>query len=144
MIYQVMKGKISYIIWNFIRLFSIVCHWRKAKHMVHDGIIKWKHFPRYWSFVRGIHRSPVNSPHKGQWPGALMYSLICPWTNSWVNSRDAGDLRRNRAHYDVNVMLSSGFVTNRQQSVTWVGAYQHQTSAGAHRLTQIRTLSISN
>ena len=32
----------------------------------HDNVIKWKHFPRYWSFVRGIHRSPVNSPHKGQ------------------------------------------------------------------------------
>ena len=32
----------------------------------HDDVIKWKHFPRYWSFVRGIHRSPVNSPHKGQ------------------------------------------------------------------------------
>ena len=40
----------------------------------HDDVIKWKHFPRYWPFVRGIHRSPVNSPHKGQWPGALMFS----------------------------------------------------------------------
>ena len=32
----------------------------------HDDVIKWKHFPRYWSFVWGIHRSPgpVNSPHK--------------------------------------------------------------------------------
>ena len=37
----------------------------------HDEVIKWKHFPRYWPFVRGIHRSPVNSPHKGQWRGAL-------------------------------------------------------------------------
>ena len=44
---------------------------------VHDDVIKWKHFPRYWSFVRGIHRSPVYSPHKGQWRGALMFSLIC-------------------------------------------------------------------
>ena len=26
---------------------------------------------------RGIHRWPVNSPHKGQWRGALMFSLIC-------------------------------------------------------------------
>ena len=33
---------------------------------LHDDVIKWKHFPRYWPFVRGIHRSPVNSPHKGQ------------------------------------------------------------------------------
>ena len=32
----------------------------------HDDVMKWKHFPRYWPFVRGIHRSPVNSPHKGQ------------------------------------------------------------------------------
>ena len=34
--------------------------------LLHDDIIKWKHFSRYWPFVRGIHRSPVNSPHKGQ------------------------------------------------------------------------------
>ena len=39
----------------------------------HDDVIKWKHFPRYWSFVRGIHRSPVNSPHKGQWRGAFFF-----------------------------------------------------------------------
>ena len=32
----------------------------------HDDVIKWKHFPRYWPFVQGIHRPPVNSPHKGQ------------------------------------------------------------------------------
>ena len=30
----------------------------------HDDVIKGKHFPRYWPFVRGIDRSPVNSPHK--------------------------------------------------------------------------------
>ena len=70
----------------------------------HDDVIKWKHFPRYWPFVRGIHRSPVNSPHKGQWRGALMFSLICAWINGWVNNRKAGDLRHYRAHHDVIVM----------------------------------------
>ena len=44
----------------------------------------WRHqtktFSAYWPFVRGIHRSPVNSPLKGQWRGALMFSLICPLT----------------------------------------------------------------
>ena len=50
----------------------------------HDDVIKWKHFPRYWPFVRGIHRSPVNSRHKSQWRGALMFSLICVWINDWV------------------------------------------------------------
>ena len=73
---------------------------------VHDDVIKWKHFPRYWPFVRGIHRSTVNSSHKGQWRGALMFSLICAWIKVWVNNREAGGLRRYRAHYDVNVMHS--------------------------------------
>ena len=72
----------------------------------HDDVIKWKHFPRNWPFVQGIHRSPVNSPHKGQWRRALIFSLICAWINcvDWVNNREAGDLRCYRAHYDVIVM----------------------------------------
>ena len=45
-----------------------------------------------------------NSPHKGQWLGALIFSLICVWIYNWVNNREAGDLRRYRAHCDVNVM----------------------------------------
>ena len=69
----------------------------------HDDIIKWKHFPRYWSFVWGIHWSPVNSPHKGQWRGALMFSLISAWINGYVNNREAGHLECHHAHYDVAV-----------------------------------------
>ena len=69
----------------------------------------WRHqmeiFSRYWPFVREFHRSLVDSPHKGQCRGTLMFSLICVWTNFWANNRDAGDLRRHRAHYDVTVML---------------------------------------
>ena len=71
---------------------------------LHDDVIKWKHFPRYCPFVLGIHRSPVNSPHKGQRRGALIFSLIWASINGWVNNREAGDLRRNRPHYDVTVM----------------------------------------
>ena len=54
--------------------------------------------------ARVIHRSAVNSPHKGQWRGALMFSLICAWINGWVSNRKAGDLKWNRAHNDVSVM----------------------------------------
>ena len=75
----------------------------QLKSQYHD-VIKWNYFMRYWSFVRGNHRSPVNSHHKGQWRGALMFSLICAWINAWVNNREAGDLIRHRAHYDVTVM----------------------------------------
>ena len=70
----------------------------------HDDVIKWKHFPRYWPVVRGIHRSPVNSPYKGQRRGALIFPLICAWTSTRANNRETGDLRRHRAHYDVTVM----------------------------------------
>ena len=93
--------------WSHDRLSCIMgiatLHTTRATY--HDDVIKWKHFPRYWPFVRGIHRSPVNSPHKGQWRGALIFSLICICINGWVNNREAGDLRRYRAHYDGSVML---------------------------------------
>ena len=56
-----------------------------------------------WCFLWSA-PSPVNSPHKGRWRGALMFSLICAWLNRWVNNREAGDLTRHRAHYDANVM----------------------------------------
>ena len=42
---------------------------------------------------------------KGQWRGALMSSLVCALANSWINNRDAGDLRRHRSHYYVTVMV---------------------------------------
>ena len=44
----------------------------------HDDVIKWKYFPCNWPFVRGIHRWPVNSPHKGQWRGVLMFLWSAP------------------------------------------------------------------
>ena len=74
-------------------------------------ISPWRHqikdFPRYWPFVREIHRSPLDSPHKGQWRGALMFSLIWTnWSNSWANNRDVADLRQHRPHHDVAVVLT--------------------------------------
>ena len=86
----------------------------------HDDVTKWKHFPRYWPFVRGIHQSPVNSPHKGQWCGALMFTLICARINSWVNNREAGDLRCHRAHYDFIVMI-----LGKSQHHTWTLQWYH-------------------
>ena len=82
-------------------------HWGRVAHIclrdlyhhslnqcqnIHGDVSKWKHFPCYWPVVRWIHRSPVNSPHKGQWRGALIFSVICAWINGWVNNRVAGDL----------------------------------------------------
>ena len=86
------------------------------------------------AFVRRIHRGPVNSPHKwpvtlkmfpfddvimqmetfsdkGQWRGALEFSLIWVWINGSVNNREAGDFRRYRAHYDVTVVWNTLYMT---------------------------------
>ena len=72
------------------------------------GIEWWRHqkehFPRYWPFVRGIRWILVDSPHKGQWRRALVFSLISVWTNDWFNKRNAGELRHHRAHNDVTAM----------------------------------------
>ena len=78
--------------------------WRGRSRIV-AMVTKRKHFPRHWSFVRGINRSPVNFPNKGQWRGALMFPFsICVWINGRVNNSDDGDLRRRHAYHDVTVM----------------------------------------
>ena len=82
----------------------------------HDDVIKWKLFPRCWPFVRGIHRSPVNS---------LICSLICAWINGWGNNCKISELRRYRAHYDVTIM-GTRVITYSMRSCTahvrqWLG-----------------------
>ena len=77
------------------------------------GIVRtstwWRHqmktFSALLTLCVGIQRLPVISPHKDQWGGALIFSLICVWTKGWEQNRDNGDLKRHRAHYDVTVMI---------------------------------------
>ena len=93
---------------------------------IHDYVIKWENFPGYWPFLRGIHRSLVNSRHKGRWRKALMFPLICTRISAWVNNREAGDLRRHRTHYEVIVMLRmlclrNGRVNSLRMKGMWVG-----------------------
>ena len=68
----------------------------------------WRHqmetFSALLAICAGNSPVPVNSTHKGQWRGALMFTLICARMNGWVNNREAGDLRRYHTHYDVIVM----------------------------------------
>ena len=86
----------------------------------HDDVIKWIHCPRYRPFVRGIPQCPLNSLHKGQWRGTLIFSLICVRINCWVNNRDAGDLRRHRSHYDI--IVSEDYCPTNWQRVSFESA----------------------
>ena len=83
----------------------------------------WRHqmetFSALLSLCAGNSPVPVNSPHEGQWRGALMFSLICARKNDWVNNREAGDLRRHRGHYGVIVMNFGYFPIPRWVSFIW-------------------------
>ena len=86
----------SILIGNWLYATQFENQYGRHSCISHDDVIKWKHFPRYWPLVREIHRSLVNSPHKGQWRWALIFSLIFAWTNSWANNGNAGDLTPSR------------------------------------------------
>ena len=88
---------------NFVYMFST--QWIFFSD--HDDVINRKHFPRYLPFVRGTHRSTVNSPHKGQWRGALILFFIFAWTNGWANDQGAGHLRRHCGHCNVTVIYKT-------------------------------------
>ena len=101
---------------TYFRCYQKLCYFPVSAHTLYAAMIPWwrnqmETFSALLAICAGnspvpgeFPASPVNSPHKGQWRGALMFSLICVWINGWVNNRDAGDLRRYRAHYVVIVM----------------------------------------
>ena len=102
----------------------------------------WRHQMETFSALLGIcagnfHRSPVNSPHKGQWRGDLMFSLICVWINGWRNNREAGDLRRHPTHCDLIVMSA----LKRSQWRHYFSEYKSCTCSILVRITRSRLLS---
>ena len=101
---------------GLLMISDCLINWCSKVHTfwTHDDVIK--HFPRYWPFVRGIHRSPVNSTQKGQCHGALTFSFICTWINGCVNNRETGDLRRHRSHYGVTV--TNGIVFTQKPTLS--------------------------
>ena len=79
----------SFCTWSIQRLLMFWRHKAQTSAAMssgHDDVIKWKHFPRYWPFVRRIYRSPVDSPQKDQWRRAFIFSLVCAWTNGGANT----------------------------------------------------------
>ena len=61
--------------------------------------------------VKSTHIKPKNKTQQAwhmTWIilGTKSFPLMYAWTNGWANNRDAGDLRRHRAHHDVTVIES--------------------------------------
>ena len=86
--------------WRLIQFMLLIAQ-REIVH--HDDVIKWKYFPFYWPFVRGIYRViPLTKASDAEhW--CFLWSAL---TNDWANTRDAEDLRRHRAHCDMNVIIN--------------------------------------
>ena len=82
----------------------------KHKYTSHDDVIRWKHLPRYWPFVWGIHRSQRTVMR------SFDVSLICVRIPGWLDNHDAGDLRRHCAHYDVIVIIFHVQLRDREQT----------------------------
>ena len=120
-----------------------ISHWSSKLFNPVSNFIRhswWRHqmetFSALLALWAGNSPVPVNSPHKGQWRGGLMFSLICTWINGWVNNREAGDLRRHRGHYDVNVMWTYDIYRCSSRLLHWY--------RGNHIVTPVRvTLSAS-
>ena len=109
---------------------------------IHDDVIKGKHFPRYLPYVRGIHRWIPRTKASNAELWCFLWSAP-DWIHGWVNNREACDLRRHRAHYDIIVMLTGHYwgthMTNRHfvflttsQPGAWfnikMSSYQYRTS----------------
>ena len=116
---------ICYSTWQVLHCgIGITSYCHKCKNM---GISWWRHqmepFSAWLAQCAGISLVPVNSPHKGQWRGAFMFSLIYAWINDWVNNREAGDLRRQRGHYDVIVMCQQQNITIAVKSYSMLNTF---------------------
>ena len=100
--------------------------YQRQMRSTHDDVIKWKYFfrvtGRVWGEFTGHRWIPRTNASDA------MFSLILAWINSWVNNREAGDLRRHRAHYDVTVMMyklnveATGWVQQALTSYRWLSA----------------------
>ena len=93
---------------------------------------RWRHqmetFSTLLAICAGNSPGPVNSPHKGQWRGALMFSLIFAWINGWVNNGEAGGLRRHRTHCDVTVISNHQLFDCLSNCLFRITSQEHQRS----------------
>ena len=107
-------------------LFIDGCHiYSHTLGILHDDVIKWKHFPRYWPLAR--EKPPVTGGFPSQKPVAWSFEVFFIWTNGWASNRDGGDLIRHRAHYGVTVILITSGPLRKKRKVVIDDALRHTT-----------------
>ena len=82
------------IIYMFAEMYdTLACHWGPPRDDHHDDVIKWKHVPRYWPFVRGFHRSPVPRSFDVSLDLRLNKQLSRQWCGWWFETPSRPSLR---------------------------------------------------
>ena len=125
------------VIKNFSQVFIVLA--QLLKYLQIDcNILPWHWSPLcYWPFVRGIHWSSMDSPHKRLAAQALIFSLMLAWTNCWTNMPVPGYLTR----YDTHVKVFA----NLLQYLSFTGHARRQkkedTSQASRRWKGRRNLS---
>ena len=122
----------------------ILLHFVMRDHISFKTILKgglftwWRHqmetFSALLDLCAGNSPVTVNSPHKGQWRGALMFSLI--WMNGWVNNREAGDLRCHRVHYDI-IVMKEGFIIMISDTFLSITQYVSRRRQRSHEISLV-------
>ena len=136
-------GNVEY---NWFRPLSIVItsHWNLLMHII-SVIVRSFTYPmlmmtssngnifRVTGHLCGEFTGRGESPAQRPVTGSFDVSLICARINDWVNNREAGDLRRHRGHYDVNVMLTSRSYSRTCRGQMWY----HPNDSRWHRFSKI-------
>ena len=111
--------------WNFRkRVNTIWPWWSRLATLICIRLGSWLRHPME-TFPPLLVICAVNSPVTGEfpaqseWRGALIFSLFCAWINAWVNNREAGDLKRHRAHYDVIVTVTQTLINVDSSSIVF-------------------------
>ena len=103
---------------SIITQFNVQSHCKYQRyHNDHDDVIKWRHFPRHWPFVRGIYGRqwiPLTKTSDADLWCFLWFKQA--WINHWVNNGEAGDLRRHQAHHDVTVTTALRCMQKHRES----------------------------
>ena len=111
------------------------------------GLAWWRHQMQTFSSLLALCEG--NSPVTGGFPSQRpvtsgfddFFTLICAWTNGWVDNRDASDLGRHRAHYDVIIMVWNAFERLTCHTMTaspWTQTVEHLTDLANGSLTQMK------
>ena len=100
---------------QFRQLSMVLWLWHQSIPQINAGIM----------LIAPLWTGPGEFPTQRPVTRSFMFSLICVWINRWINNREAGDLIRYHAHYDVIVMWRASQRATNSKSVSFSWRHHH-------------------